>query len=72
MATVNFLHPENPLTYAGDEPAPFGAQSHQQSNHATQPADRVPRRRPHTSTRLEHCLCFSFDSSQTSPPFFKE
>ncbi|GFV83217.1 HTH_Tnp_Tc3_2 domain-containing protein [Trichonephila clavipes] len=37
MATVDFLHPENPPTWAGVESANLGAGGQRQTNHATQP-----------------------------------
>ncbi|GFS90809.1 DUF4817 domain-containing protein [Trichonephila clavipes] len=38
MATIDFLHHENPTTWAGVEPATFGAEGQRQTNHAIQPA----------------------------------
>ncbi|GFW30475.1 hypothetical protein TNCV_454131 [Trichonephila clavipes] len=37
-ATVDFLHHENPPTWAGVEPAALGAEGQRQTNHALQPA----------------------------------
>ncbi|GFY29644.1 hypothetical protein TNCV_1812241 [Trichonephila clavipes] len=37
MATVDFLHHENPSTWAGVEPTTWGTESQRQTNHATQP-----------------------------------
>ncbi|GFV20686.1 hypothetical protein TNCV_777311 [Trichonephila clavipes] len=36
MATVDFLHHENPPTWAGVEPATLGAEGQRQTNHTTQ------------------------------------
>ncbi|GFX59586.1 hypothetical protein TNCV_3054051 [Trichonephila clavipes] len=36
MATVDFLHHENPPTWAGIEPATLGTGGQRQTNHATQ------------------------------------
>ncbi|GFV92358.1 hypothetical protein TNCV_3949681 [Trichonephila clavipes] len=38
MAAVDFLHHENPPTWAGVEPATLSAEGQRQTNHATQPA----------------------------------
>ncbi|GFW32347.1 hypothetical protein TNCV_675061 [Trichonephila clavipes] len=38
MAAVDFLHYENPPTWAGVEPVTLGAESQRQTNHATQQA----------------------------------
>ncbi|GFW96518.1 hypothetical protein TNCV_2845751 [Trichonephila clavipes] len=38
MAAVDFLHHENPPTWAGIEPATLGADGQQQTNYATQSA----------------------------------
>ncbi|GFV51457.1 hypothetical protein TNCV_843961 [Trichonephila clavipes] len=38
MDAVNFLHHENSPTWAGVEPATFGAEGRQQTNYATQMA----------------------------------
>ncbi|GFY03427.1 hypothetical protein TNCV_1173831 [Trichonephila clavipes] len=38
MAAVDFLHHENPLTWAGVEPATLGAESQRQTIHAAQMA----------------------------------
>ncbi|GFU48987.1 hypothetical protein TNCV_2332841 [Trichonephila clavipes] len=35
MAAVDFLHHENPPTWAGVEPAPLGVESQRQTNHAS-------------------------------------
>ncbi|GFY34062.1 hypothetical protein TNCV_4982651 [Trichonephila clavipes] len=40
MAAVDFLHHENPLNWAGVEPATLGAEDQQQTNHYIQP--RLP------------------------------
>ncbi|GFU89241.1 hypothetical protein TNCV_2896891 [Trichonephila clavipes] len=38
MASVDFLHHENPSTWAGVEPATLGTEGLRQTNHATQPS----------------------------------
>ncbi|GFU88803.1 hypothetical protein TNCV_4444801 [Trichonephila clavipes] len=38
MAGVDFLHHEDPSTWAGVEPATIGAEDQRQNTHATQPA----------------------------------
>ncbi|GFW39804.1 hypothetical protein TNCV_2419701 [Trichonephila clavipes] len=38
MATVDFLHHENPPTWAGVELATLGTEGQRQTNHDTQPA----------------------------------
>ncbi|GFW79356.1 hypothetical protein TNCV_2477631 [Trichonephila clavipes] len=44
MAAVDFLHHENPPTWAGVQPATLGGEGQRQTNHATQPAERRPKR----------------------------
>ncbi|GFU67083.1 hypothetical protein TNCV_4969321 [Trichonephila clavipes] len=41
MAIVDFLHLENPSTWAGVEPEPLGAEGQRQTDHATQPATMI-------------------------------
>ncbi|GFW63736.1 hypothetical protein TNCV_4940281 [Trichonephila clavipes] len=43
MAAVDFLHHENPSTWAGVEPATLGTEGQRQTNHATQPTGIITR-----------------------------
>ncbi|GFW74074.1 hypothetical protein TNCV_4176211 [Trichonephila clavipes] len=41
MAAVDFLHHENPRTWAGIKPASLGTEGQRQTNYTTQPADKI-------------------------------
>ncbi|GFY19720.1 hypothetical protein TNCV_4648921 [Trichonephila clavipes] len=56
IAAVDFLHHENPPTWAAVEPATLGAESQRQTNHATQ------------TVHLRPCISMGFRVVSVPPP----